>query len=200
MDVTTLLEPTINLERLAEVLDGLGHEGRYHAVRTWTKRHQMRLFDAAKGFRRLDLDFVVPSSTGPGVEVLHDGYNTLPMFSRFQKRFVRLEATPTHAGGPLVWGYNHQSMQMFTGPGYFGVTEGEGEHEGELVVDYSQIPRDKPPTWPEIRTNDTGLAAIVNGGMVDYLRGLSSHVSIGVAYKNGEHRNQWFAMVRQDPG
>ena len=36
--------------------------------------------------------------------------------------------------------------------------------------------------------------------MIDYLRGLSNHVSIGVAYKDGKHRNQWFALVRQDPG
>lgn len=34
MDVTILLEPKINLERLTEVLDGLGHEGRVHTIRT----------------------------------------------------------------------------------------------------------------------------------------------------------------------
>lgn len=195
MDLTTLLEPTINLERLTEVLDGLGHEGRVHTVRHWTKHHKSALFDAAKGYRALDFDFLVPSSVGPLVEVIHDGHNTLPMFSRFQKRFVKIEGEDF----PIA-GYNHQSMQAFTGPGYFGVTKGDGDHEGELVIDYSKLPKQKPASWPEIRANDSGIAAIVNGGMVDYLRGISNHVSIGVAYKDGKHRNQWFALVRQDPG
>ena len=194
MDVTILLEPKINLERLTEVLDGLGHEGRVHTIRTWTKHHKKELFEAAKGYRPLDLDFLVPASVGPLVEVIHEGHNTLPMFSRFQKRFVKLEGEAFPIGG-----YNHQSMQAFTGPGYFGVTKGEGEHEGELVIDYSKIPKHKPASWPEIKPNEGGLAGIVNGGMIDYLRGLSNHVSIGVAYKDGKHRNQWFALVRKDP-
>jgi hypothetical protein len=195
MDVTILLEPTINLERLTEILDGLGHEGRVHTIRTWTKHHKEALFEAAKGYRPLDLDFLVPDSVGSLVEVIHDGHSTLPMFSRFQKRFVKLEGEAFPIGG-----YNRHSMQAFIGPGYFGVTKGEGDHEGELVIDYSKIPKQKPPSWPEIRSNEGGIAGIVYGGMVDYLRGLSSHVSIGVAFKNGKRRDQWFALVRQDPG
>ncbi|MBX3203118.1 MAG: hypothetical protein KF894_33650 [Labilithrix sp.] len=195
MDVTTLLEPTIDLPRLTQILDGLGHDGRLHTIRTWSKHYQQALFEAAKGHLPLDLDFLVPSSVGPLVEVIHDGHNTLPLFTSFQKRFVKLEGEDFPIGG-----YNRQSMQAFTGPGYFGVTKGEGEHEGELAIDYSKIPRTKPPSWPKIASNEGGLAGIVNGGMIDYLRGLSSHVSIGVAYKNGKHRNQWFALVRRDPG
>lgn len=197
MDITTFLEPTINLQRISEVLDGLGHEGRYHTIRQWTKHHHEALYEAAKGFRPLDLDFLVPSSVGPLVEVIHDGHNTLPLFSEFQKRFVKLEdgSDPRFT----IAGFNRQSMEPFTGPGYFGVTKGEGDHEGELVIDYSLIPKVKAPSWPEIKTNEGGIAGIVNGGMVDYLRGISTHVSIGVAYKNGKHRNQWFALVRRDP-
>ncbi len=195
MDVTTLLEPSINLERLTEILDGLGHEGRIHTTRTWSKHQQQALFEAAKGYKPVDLDFLVPSSVGPLLEVIHDGKNTLPMFSRFQKRFVKLEGEAFPIGG-----YNHQSMESLTGPGYFGVTLGEGEHAGELVIDYTKIPKHKPESWPPIRSNEGGIAGIVNGGMVDYLRALSSHVSIGAAFKNGQHRNQWFALVRKDPG
>lgn len=195
MDVTILLEPKIDLPRLTQILDGLGHEGRVHTIRTWTKHHQQALFEAAKGYMPLDLDFLVPSGVGPLVPVIHEGVNTLPMFKRFQKRFVKLDRSAFPIGG-----YNHQSMQALTGAGYFGVTKGEGEHEGELVIDYSKIPTQKPASWPELKSNEGGLAGIVNGGMIDYLRGLSSHVSIGVAYKDGKHRNQWFALVRQDPG
>ena len=99
MDVTTFLEPTINLKRIAEILDGLGHEGRCHTVRTWSKHHKERIFAAAKGFRPLDLDFLVPSGKGALEEVIHDGHNTLPMFSRFQKRFVKLEGGDLPIGG-----------------------------------------------------------------------------------------------------
>lgn len=193
MDVTVLLEPKIDLERLTEILDGLGHEGRVHTIGTWTKYQQAAIFEAAKGYRKLDLDALVPSDVGPLVEVIHDGKNTLPVFSRFQKRFIKLEGEDI-----TVAGYNHHSMEAFTGPGYFGVTRGDGVHEGELVIDYEKLPRTKPDRWPEIRKNDGGIAGLVNGGMVDYLRGLSSHVTIGVAYKNGTHRRQWFTLVRQE--
>lgn len=194
MDVTTFLEPKIDLKRIAEILDGLGHEGRYHTVRTWSKHYQEKIFEAAKGFRPLDLDFLVPSGKGALEEVIHDGHNTLPAFNRFQKRFVKLDGEAFPLGG-----YNHQSMERFTGPGYFGVTKGEGEHEGELVIDYRQIPKARPEAWPALRSNEGGIAGIVNGGMIDYLRGISEHVSIGVAFKDGQSRHQWFALVRQDP-
>lgn len=197
MDVNVFLEPTINLEKLTHILDGLGHDGRVHTTRSWSKHQKQAIFEAVKGHRPLDLDFLVPSSVGPLVEVIHEGHNTLTLFSHFQKRFVKLEGDAFPIGG-----YNHQAMQAFTGPGYFGVTQGEreGEHEGELVIDYSKIQKQKPASWPEIQANDGLIGGIVNGGMIDYLRGVSAHVSIGVAYKNGVHRNQWFALVRKDPG
>ncbi len=194
MDVTTFLEPTLDLKNVARILDGLGHDGRVHTIGTWTKKQNEQIFEAAKGFRPLDLDFLVPSGVASLVEVIHDGHNTLPFFSHFQKRFVKLEGEDFPIGG-----YNHQSMQVFTGPGYFGVTKGDGDHEGELVIDYSRIPRRKPASWPEIQANDGLISSIVNGGMVDYLRGISTHVSIGAPYKNGRHRRQWFALVRRDP-
>jgi hypothetical protein len=193
MDPSVFLEPAIDLGRLAKVLDEIGHEGRVHTIRTWGKKRQSEIFEAAKGFRPIDLDFLVPSSVGPMVEVIHEGFNTLPLFGRFEKRFVKLEGEELP-----VAGYNHQSMAALTGPGYFGATKGEGEHEGELVFDYRKVPKTKPAAWPDIRANEGGIAGIVNGGMVDYLRGLSNHVSIGVAYKDGKHRNQWFALVRKD--
>ncbi len=194
MDVSPFLEPNVDLKNLARILDGLGHEGRVHTIGTWTKKDQERIFEASKGHMPLDLDFLVPSGVESLVEVIHDGKNTLPMFTHFQKRFVKLEDEELAMGG-----YNQQSMRWLTGPGYFGVTKGEGEHEGELLLDYRKIPKHKPSSWPEIRANDGLVSGIVNGGMVDYLRGISTHVSIGVAYKNGRHRNEWFALVRKDP-
>lgn len=193
MDVSVLLEPTIELHRLAEILDGLGHEGRVHAVHGWKRKQQAALFEAAKGHMSLDLDFLVPSGTGELVEVIHEGQNTLPAFNHFQKRFTKL---PAEDGKP-IGGYNHQSMSGLTGPGYFVVTQGEGEHEGELAIDYTHLPKHKPDGWPAIVPN-AGLGSLVYGGMIDYLRGISTHVSIGRAYK-GKAMDAWFVLVRKDP-
>ena len=193
MDVTVLLEPTIDLKRLSEVLDGLGHEGRVHAIRGWAKHRQAALFEAAKGHLPIDLAFLVPPSIGPLVEVIHEGKNTLPVFTHFQKRFVKLEGEES-----LIGGYNHQTMSPVTGPGYFVVNQGAGEHEGELAVDYTKVPKHKPASWPAVQSNEGGLGALVYGGMIDYLRALSTHVSIGRAYKKGKAMDAWFCLVRKD--
>ncbi len=192
MDVTVMLEPEVDLPRVAALLDGLGHEGRVHTVRTWTKKLQATLFEAAKGHLPIDLDFLVPSSVAPLVEVIHDGQNTLPAFRHFQKRFAKLEE-----GAVELVGYNHQAMSAFTGPGYFVVTRGEGDQRGELLIDYTKTPQRKPPTWPSLRAN-SGIGGLVYGGMIDHLRGISSHVSIGRAYR-GKAVDAWFALVRRDP-
>ncbi len=195
MDVSVLLEPTIDRTRLAEVLDGLGHEGRVHAARTWSGARMAALYDAAKGFLPIDLDFLVPASVGPLVEVVHEGHNSLPMFSSFQKRFVKLE------GEDGLAGYNHNTgLAALPGPGYFLVKPGEGEHEGELAIDYRSVPKTKPPSWPAIEDNRGLLGGIVYGGMVDYLRRLSSHVSVGIATRDEKPRGQFFTLVRRDPG
>jgi hypothetical protein len=191
MDVTTFLEPTVDLERLAAVLDGLGHEGRVHTTRTWTARQQKALFEAAKGFREGDLGFLVPPDRGTLEEVIHDGINTLPLFRSFQKRFTKDESAS-------VFGYNEQTWSWFSGPGYFSVRLGEGEHAGELVIEYSKIPSHKPSSWPAIRDNDGGTRALVFGRLTDYVRPISAHVSLGSGYKGSSHQG-FFALVRRDP-
>jgi hypothetical protein len=193
MDVSVLLEPKIDLPRLAEILDGLGHEGRVHTIRTWTKKRQAALFEAAKGHKPIDLDFVVPPSTGNFVEVIHWGQNTLPAFSHFQKRFTKADS------GEVV-GYNEGSTAPLVGPGYYTATKGEGEHAGEVVIDYTTLPKVKAPSWPAIIPNESRLGVFVWKGMIDYLRGISNHVSIGRAARNGKIMDAWFALVRQDPG
>jgi hypothetical protein len=196
MDVSVLLEPTIDLSRLAEVLDGLGHEGRVHATRTWNKKRQAAIYEAAKG-RSIDMDFLVPPSMGKLVEVIHDLHNTLPLFSDSQKRFCRLPESEEF----VIAGYNHASTNPLTGPGYFVVRDSnasEPEHLGELAIDYTKLPKSKPASWPEIRDNDGGIGGIVYGNMIDYMRKVSTHVSIGRATKHGKTMDAWFTLVRKD--
>ena len=62
MDLTTLLEPTINLSRLETVLDELGHTGRLATIRGWGKKEQSRLYEAAKSSQwnaTTDLDWSI---------------------------------------------------------------------------------------------------------------------------------------------
>src|SRR5260221_5232198 len=85
----TLLDDTIDLERLREVLDGLGHVGRVDTIRQWDGRTQKRLYEAAKGFLPLGLEHFVPSDLPPLTEVIHWGKNSLPTLTHFQKRFCK---------------------------------------------------------------------------------------------------------------
>lgn len=195
MDVSVLLEPTVDIERLAEVLDGLGHEGRVHAMRTWDKKRMKAIFEACAG-RSITLEQVVPQGLGAGIEVIHDLRNTLPVFTNAQKRFAKVEGESVAVGG-----FNRQfGVARVSEPGYFVVSEGAGEHANELVIDYTKVPGSKPESWPDIEANDQGfLNKIVWGGMVDYLRRVSQHVSIGRATKDGKSIGQYFALVRRDP-
>ena len=194
MDVSVYLEPKVDIEKLAEVLDGLGHDGRVHTMRTWDKKRMAAIFDAC-GARSITLDHLVPPSIGANVEVIHDLRNTLPFFANAEKRFARLQGDSADVGG-----YNRQhGIARASEPGYFTVRAGDGEHENELVIDYGKVPSSKPLSWPPIEANDKGfLNGIVWGGMVDYLRRVSQHVSIGRATKDGKAIGQYFALVRRD--
>lgn len=193
MDLTVFLEPKLDLECLAAALDGLGHEGRVHCIRHWGRKRQEEIFEAVKGFRPLTLDHLVPASVGPLVEVIHDGQNTLPAFSQFQKRFCR---PPADGPKDILWGYNHATLSGITGPGYFVARQADA---GELDIDYRSLPTDKVPSWPAILPNSARLGSLVYEGMVDHLRGISEHVSIGRAEKGGKLMNAWFVLVRKDP-
>ena len=54
-------------------------------------------------------------------------------------------------------------------------------------------------TWPEIVPNSVKLGRFVYAGMIDVMRGISSHVSIGRARKKHGWMDAWFVLVREDP-
>ena len=198
----------IDLHRLTEVLDGLGHAGRVETIRRWDKSVQAKLFLAVKGHKPLTLDDFVPSGVEPLTEVIHHGRNTLPTFTLFQKRFCKPKAKDGEDAVAELWGYNegsgHPTMietKTFTGPGYF-VTHAPKDRadigEGEIDIDYRMSPPGKVESWPAVVPNEDRLGRFVYAGMVDVMRGVSNHVSIGRAMKGGQWMDAWFVLCRED--
>ncbi len=207
MNLDVLFEGDIDLPRLAEVLDGLGHVGRLDTILHWDHDKQRRLFEKCKGFKTLSFDDFVPSDVDPLVEVVHWGKNSLPALTHFQKRFCKPKPNGDNGGKKELWGYNEQApdgvfpTKAFTGPGYYVMHEPEGrqDSEGELDIDYTRLPPAKPEAWPSIVPNERRAGRFVYAGMVDVMRGVSKHVSVGRAIKGGKFIDAYFVLCREDP-
>jgi hypothetical protein len=188
MDLKNLIETHLDLPRLAKTLDELGHSARVWATRQWTRGTQAKLYEAAKGFRPVSLDDYVPPGTPPLTAVRTWGVNTL-----------LCKPGDPEAKDRLV-GFNYQGLSGLTGPGYY-VAHPAGE-AGEVDIDYTMAPQPsdgKPAEWPEIVPNSARLGRFVYYGMVDVMRGISTHVSIGRARKKHGWMDAWFVLVREDP-
>lgn len=194
MELKNLIDTHLDLPRLSKTLDEIGPQARIWATRQWTRDIQARLYEAVKGFRPVTLDDYVPADVGPRVEVITHGMNTLPAHNHFQKRFAK-PADPA-AKDQLV-GFNYQSLSAFTGPGYY--VAHPAQDAGEVDVDYTMVPTEKPDAWPPIVDNSGRLGRFVYYGMVDVMRGISTHVSIGRARKKHGWMDAWFVLVREDP-
>ncbi len=184
-----------DLAAVASHLDALEASARVAEIRTLGRAHQARLFDAAKGRRPITLADLVPVHRDPMQEVVHEGKNSLPLFNRFAKAFVR----PAPDCETELWGYNRAGsfVETAVGPGYFVAYP--FEVEGEVLVDYLRLPSKRPEHWPPIRPNSARLSRFVYNGTQDVLRGVSTHVSIGRAFKAGRPMSAWFVLCRQDP-
>jgi len=188
-------DPNVRPDAIAEFLDALDSEERTSVVRSLGKKDQRQLYVKVEGFAPLTLLDLVPSDRPDLVEVRHLGRNSLPAFRIFEKRFCRLPGTA--AGSPdRLAGYNFQAMAPVTGPGYFVARD--DEEKREVLVDYTRLPDTKPADWPEIRSNERGLSRFVYGFMVDRLRRVSEHVTIGSAARNGRDLGSYFVLDRAD--
>jgi len=179
---------------VAQLLDAMTHEQRVAAIRSLGRAEQSRLYAAVDGFRPLRLEHIVPPSTPDFTPVRHYGRNTLPLFTHFEKRFCRPTGADPVKPGEL-YGFNFQSLAALTGPGYFVARE--DPIRAEVLVDYNLVPPVHPEGWPDVRPNDRGLSRFVYGYMIDTLRGVSEHVSIGSAARKGRDLGSWFILCRE---
>jgi hypothetical protein len=184
-----LLSDRASAAEITRFLDGLSPSQRVEEVLSVTGGGVKRLYNAMAGAPPASLDELIPpDETGT---LIYEGRNSLPMFSRFQKRFARVQ-------GGVVVGYNHQSMSFVTGPGYFLVEpgDGKGEHGDELLFDYTRSPPAEPAGWPRYSPNDSGLSRPVYGNLKDYVRRVARGVIVGKAYKLGVDQGAYFSLSR----
>jgi hypothetical protein len=117
------------------------------------------------------------------------------VFTHFEKRFCRPGSLH---GEPVVelYGFNFQTMAPVTGPGYF-IARDAGDRP-EVLVDYHRVPPEHPEGWPPIRSNERRISRFVYGYLVDTLRGVSNHVTIGSASRKGKDLGSFFVLCRQE--
>lgn len=179
-----------DIQELGLALDQSSSSERLAQVLSLEKPAQAQLYEAAKGARKLRLEQLVPPEVPDLCEVVHHGKNTLGMFTRFAKVFCR----PKREAREL-WGYNRAGAMIETGigPGYYVAYEGPGD---EVLIDYTRLPAGKPEHWPEIKSNKSRLSRFVYADMIDALRAVSDHVSVGRAIRNGKVLDNWFVLCR----
>ncbi len=192
--VARVRERPIQVLEIARFLDGLSHAQRVEANRSVGRAEQRTLYKAVDGAGSVALADLVTPAVGDMTPVRHLGKNTLPLFTHFEKRFCRPRDTDREKPEAL-YGYNFQSMSPLTGPGYFVARA--APNRPEVWIDYRELPSEHPAGWPGIRSNESGLGRLVYGFMVDTLRRVSEHVTIGSAARKGKDLGSWFMLCRE---
>ncbi len=172
-----------SLAAVEAALDAHTHDERVNWMRGLGKKELVSLWKLAEG-RTVRMDELHGAE---GEVVIHEGQNSLPLFSTFQKRVVRR--------GDVIQGYNHQSMAWLVGPGHFLVKQAEDPLPG-AHFSYLDVAPTAPPEFPAIQRNEQGLSTLVYAHMIDYLRRVSRHAVIGAAWKKGKATGDYFMLVR----
>jgi len=185
-----LAAEAIDLTTVCAHLDALSHDERVAQVRAIPGKLQERLFAATHTHRSLSFEDFVPTDHPERTFVRHYGKNSLPVFSHFEKRFARPEP-----GSPVLWGFNHGPLMGLIGPGHFIMRT--GPESSELHVDYYSTPPERLDGAPPLAANDKGISTLIYGNMIDVLRGVSKHVTIGRAVKHGKETPNYFLLCRE---
>jgi hypothetical protein len=192
-------DDSVSIDEIADFLDRMTEPDRRASVDGLGRGDQRALYRKAAQGAPIDLEHFVPDEIGDGDPVNHLGRNTLPLpprHRRFQKRFCRPEST-----GDRLFGYNEAPSRGLIGPGYFVALPTEEVPSwalrGGVVIDYYQVP-DGPVVdgWPAVVPNTQGLQRFVYQGTRDFMRRVSSHVSIGAAYKGEKSLDHYFILCR----
>jgi hypothetical protein len=194
--MTTLREllknKTPDMNGISEHLNNLSVLEQITQVRMLSAGQVRKMYTLAEQNAPCTMDDIVPVEVSSGVEVRHKGINSLPVSRLFEKRFTRNPQKDNQ-----FWGYNQQPLMWLTGPGFFTVNAPARE---QLFIDYRSIPEEAFDPWPAMQPNEKGISKLVYAGMQDYMRKVSNRVTVGDAWKNGKKMNQYFMLVRLEPG
>ncbi len=199
-DLKSSIQQKLSPEKIAQELNQLSHTQRYELTQSLNAKDQKNLWALCEN-QAFTLNDLVPTHIPANQPVRHLGKNSLPLFSQFEKRFIR-----TTISDDQLWGYNEGSARPLVGPGYFVVRSTPTSPIGACVIDYEMLPGDHPDfqnsllpsAWPEIKKNTSGISRFVYGFMQDYLRKVSDHISIGRAYRHGKESPNYFVLCRFD--
>jgi hypothetical protein len=188
-----LLHGGASAAEIAQQLDALRGAERVAEALSLGGRWVRRLYDAAAAAQPLGVDELVPPTAPASATFIYEGRNSLPLFSRFQKRLARVE------DGRVI-GHNDQTWSVVTGPGYFVLKppSGSADVPGEPYFDYGEPPGYEPTGWPRYRPNEWGPSLFVFARMKDYLRPVARGVVVGKAFRNGAPLGQYFVLARAD--
>jgi hypothetical protein len=192
----TLIEQTFdNNVEIAELLRALPVPEKIATVRSLSGATiQAKLWKRMATQERLRVSDLIPPDYKPMKPVVFHGKNSLPAFSSFQKICCR---PPAGKVFDELWGYNETPLKGIIGPGYFVVHETRDAPLGGIGFDYTRLPSEHPPGWPEIQSNSGPISRLVYGNMVDYMRRVSDHVFIGCATRHGREIGSYFIIVRE---
>lgn len=182
-----LNDPTVTPDRVQAHLASLSGDERVRQATQLDRRHQKTLWDLSASTEPIRLDEVVARDRAPLDPVPFEGQNNQPLYRPFKKVFYR-------TGTGAIGGYNESPASWFAGPGYYLLKQ----DDSGIYVDYTEVPRDKPSSWPPIRPNDTGISQFVYGHMKDYLRRVYGRVLIGRAYRRGKATPNFFVLARPE--
>jgi hypothetical protein len=194
------------IDAIGAYLDNLEAKPRWLEVKQLDRTRQRTLYEKAAHAAPIDVTHFVGSAP-PRQEVIHDGVNTLPLptsWQRFQKRFCRPEPNG-HGDGAMtvrLFGYNEGPSRKLIGPGFFvAVPTAERPQwsaRGGIVVDYYQIPDAAVADgWPSVVPNDWRLQRFVYHETRDFMRRVSRDVSIGAAFKRERPLDHYFVLCRR---
>lgn len=199
-----LQDPNTTIATVQEQLRSLDFEDRLAACMKLGKKAQRRLYQLSVD-EPCTLESMVPADIPPRTEVILEGKNSLPIFTRFEKRFCWAEGDDK-----VLYGYNEGFTRKFIGPGYFVAhltNDPRGDtswvKHGASVVNYLLVPPSQDAVvegWPKVVPNTRGLQYFVYRGMTDFMHKVTDDVSIGAAFKGEKDMDSYFVLVRRPIG
>ena len=188
-----------DLNTVTQTLDDRDPADLRREIERLDRAHLLQLWQLAEAAEPVEFDHFVPPEAADR-PVVHAGRNSIPIFPayrRFEKHFARMSPD-----SPTLVGFNEGAARSLIGPGYFVFRRSESDVErqrGAAYVDYLSLPESTVPAgWPPIVPNEKGFQKFVYSGTQDFMRRVSSHVSIGMPFKGQRQLPFPFVLVRQN--